>query len=579
MVGQGESSSCHPRQDGVFAQPGKHQIGNKAQAEGALERNESPSNCTAGIGLSSSSAKLKMKRPSKPTICLLAQSSGSNAGPPEAPVQPLIEKDPNQINPNLLQLMHRCHQELQGRGRTVVHLLLEELERLLRTEGMTLEQFFADWLRRDKENCDLLSGGRMEDVNSTFCPEEGDCLSPPGSLDDMDITAPALAWLSETVMDDHDSQVCNASPSGQQVRTPGHGNDVSECLGIFPHEPWQGSAANNDLGVLLNCSPLGRGQGLDSHGWSCQNDLGEGQGLSTWIDSSVLNQESFDLDGRNGQGRVWESDETYHEKVLDGNVPYGQGKTTLPRDTYVEQHRDGVGSGEGWCTFPDRDCYNCCSGKGAFQTFLLHEQFAEDECLDFEEKTFASQSGVAEGKAYHWPSIPPFAQESPPSSLDESNNVADVAMGLKIHPTPECSRDNEQLCAKLSPSDNAIGDKEADAGEEKGGGSRGDPANRPSPREVLAKALGIPGCDFRQDPFKTKPMWRPTKKMLVEECQRRMSISGVVLSRSNRWQFPTAAWATNDLASWLSTNSTHSEKQANELRSLVADLAAAISNV
>ena len=92
-------------------------------------------------------------------------------------------------------------------------------------------------------------------------------------------------------------------------------------------------------------------------------------------------------------------------------------------------------------------------------------------------------------------------------------------------------------------------------------------------RVVLARALGLPGCDFQQNPSTRRQKdYSPKKEELVEECKRRLRIMGLATNRGNRWQYPTSQWTAENLAAWLRKNVTHSEDEVQDLTSLIAVL-------
>ena len=97
--------------------------------------------------------------------------------------------------------------------------------------------------------------------------------------------------------------------------------------------------------------------------------------------------------------------------------------------------------------------------------------------------------------------------------------------------------------------------------------------------EVLARALGLEGCDYQHDErFKGRPSFKPTKDVLVEEYKRRLSLMRVEINRKNRWKYPTSRWCVDDLVAWLRENPIQSSDKAEELRQHVAELAAEIQN-
>ena len=86
----------------------------------------------------------------------------------------------------------------------------------------------------------------------------------------------------------------------------------------------------------------------------------------------------------------------------------------------------------------------------------------------------------------------------------------------------------------------------------------------------MARALGLAGCDYQQEPFRHKRRYTPTQIDLMNECKRRMRIMGVVMNRRNRCQYPSSKCSADALAEWLRTAATHSDDEAKELTSIVA---------
>ena len=71
-------------------------------------------------------------------------------------------------------------------------------------------------------------------------------------------------------------------------------------------------------------------------------------------------------------------------------------------------------------------------------------------------------------------------------------------------------------------------------------------------------------------------MYTPTKKMIFEECQRRMITMGMVFDRTNRWKYPSQQWNQEDLTTWLQENCTQTMPESQQLKSRVSELKAAI---
>ena len=81
-----------------------------------------------------------------------------------------------------------------------------------------------------------------------------------------------------------------------------------------------------------------------------------------------------------------------------------------------------------------------------------------------------------------------------------------------------------------------------------------------SPQLLLARALGLMGCDFQQEPFNGKRLYKPTKVHLFDECKRRIS-NLETNHRRNRWQYPSTQWSAKALADWLRNNGPNGSSQ------------------
>lgn len=94
-----------------------------------------------------------------------------------------------------------------------------------------------------------------------------------------------------------------------------------------------------------------------------------------------------------------------------------------------------------------------------------------------------------------------------------------------------------------------------------------------APRLVLARALGLPGCDFQEKPFHRRKRYTPSRNDLLDECERRINIMGVRLNRNNRYQYPNPQWRKDGLADWLRDNrAPESSQETLDLTSRVAEL-------
>ena len=88
---------------------------------------------------------------------------------------------------------------------------------------------------------------------------------------------------------------------------------------------------------------------------------------------------------------------------------------------------------------------------------------------------------------------------------------------------------------------------------------------------IMARALGLAGCDYRNHPFKNNRLYTPTKPTLFAECMRRKSMMGLQVNRQNRWQVPTTGWTVHNLTYWLRKHPIESGDEAEELARRVAE--------
>ena len=97
------------------------------------------------------------------------------------------------------------------------------------------------------------------------------------------------------------------------------------------------------------------------------------------------------------------------------------------------------------------------------------------------------------------------------------------------------------------------------------------PLSKLSAKQTLLRALGLPGCDYRQDPFNRMGFTKrhtPNRKMLLAECNRRMAGMGLTAYRG-KWRVPNSKWPVASLTDWLVANPTRCESEARELRASV----------
>ena len=72
-----------------------------------------------------------------------------------------------------------------------------------------------------------------------------------------------------------------------------------------------------------------------------------------------------------------------------------------------------------------------------------------------------------------------------------------------------------------------------------------------TPRVLMARALGLPGCDFRDVPFQAFRRTRPTRPQLYAEAKRRFGLLEIDISKSDRSLLPAHNTKKGPLISWL----------------------------
>ena len=77
------------------------------------------------------------------------------------------------------------------------------------------------------------------------------------------------------------------------------------------------------------------------------------------------------------------------------------------------------------------------------------------------------------------------------------------------------------------------------------------------PREIMARALGLPNCDYQQAPFVNNPLYTPSGKVLDKECQRRVKKLGFERNRRNNFIHPSPKWTVEKRADWLRSHVIH----------------------
>ena len=92
-------------------------------------------------------------------------------------------------------------------------------------------------------------------------------------------------------------------------------------------------------------------------------------------------------------------------------------------------------------------------------------------------------------------------------------------------------------------------------------------------RTIMARALGISGCDFKKPPFNAhKRMCSPSKRELFKEFKRRLPLLGIKPTKVTRHKYPNFNSPVSDLAKWLRQNPIRDENEIRELKEVVKGL-------
>ena len=90
---------------------------------------------------------------------------------------------------------------------------------------------------------------------------------------------------------------------------------------------------------------------------------------------------------------------------------------------------------------------------------------------------------------------------------------------------------------------------------------------------VMARALGLQGCDFEEHPFREhRLLCTPNIQDLRKEFKRRLCLFGIKVTRANRHEFPSVQSPKAYLIKWLRANPIRVELEMAMLKSLVARL-------
>ena len=164
---------------------------------------------------------------------------------------------------------------------------------------------------------------------------------------------------------------------------------------------------------------------------------------------------------------------------------------------------------------------------------------------------------------YRFQTIINYSRSNPPNT---SKNHPEFVTWLKAHPLTD-EREIRDLKDRFDLHKAELLPAEARVGR----------LNQELTPKILARALGLPGCDFQKEPFTNYEQFdqQPTKQMLLDECKRRKEIlvtNGLVINRSNKYKYPTSQWNSDQLANWLRQNTPHTNDEASELKGRVHEL-------
>ena len=92
-------------------------------------------------------------------------------------------------------------------------------------------------------------------------------------------------------------------------------------------------------------------------------------------------------------------------------------------------------------------------------------------------------------------------------------------------------------------------------------------------KTLMARALGLQGCDYQEAPFNQyRKMCQPNKKLLYLECTRRYAVFRIGLNKTNRHQYPNPKSPKETMEDWLRRNPIEDEPEKSTLIGLVTNL-------
>ena len=154
--------------------------------------------------------------------------------------------------------------------------------------------------------------------------------------------------------------------------------------------------------------------------------------------------------------------------------------------------------------------------------------------------------------------------QSPHSRVSVSESLAeDKKYSSNVNVRKKEGREASKRRSAIEQGGNSIAELERNEGQRNGECSRASGGSQDEalePKVLLARALGLPGCDFQASPFTDYNKCIPTRKDLLLEARRRFQILGIDKSGNNRSLLPTTNSTKPVFISWLTENPIPSDR-------------------
>ena len=154
--------------------------------------------------------------------------------------------------------------------------------------------------------------------------------------------------------------------------------------------------------------------------------------------------------------------------------------------------------------------------------------------------------------------------QSPRSRVSVSESlVEDKKYSSNVNVRKKEGREASKRRSAIEQGGNSIAELERNEGQRNGECSRASGGSQDEalePKVLLARALGLPGCDFQASPFTDYNKCIPTRKDLLLEARRRFQILGIDKSGNNRSLLPTTNSTKPVFISWLTENPIPSDR-------------------